>query len=75
MMKYFCDRCKKDIGDLKVYEQVSLKIEDLKRYATEEDGIEYHKTLCPECAVDIMNIVDFECTKYELKTSVKNIGG
>ena len=71
MNKTFCDRCKKDISHLKIYEAISLDIKDLKEYAmTNEKGVEYHKTLCPECANDIMNIVDIECDRYELRTSV-----
>lgn len=71
MDKTFCDRCKKDIGSLKAYEVPSLKIRDMKEYATEEKGMDYNKTLCPGCAIDIMNIIDIECDKYELKTEVK----
>ena len=68
MNKIFCDRCKKDLGNLKVYEVPSLEIKDMKEDATEEKGIDYNKTLCPSCAIDIMNIIDIECDKYELKT-------
>ena len=72
MNKTFCDRCKKDISHLKSYGVISLDIKDLKEYALDnEKGIEYHKTICPECATDIMNIVDFECDRYNLKTYVE----
>ena len=40
MHKTYCDRCKKDLGNLKCYELVNLTIEDLKEYATNnEKGI------------------------------------
>lgn len=72
MNKTFCDRCKKDISNLKVYEMVSLGIKDLKQYAlNDEKGIKYNKTICPECAIDLMNIIDIECDEYILKTCVE----
>ena len=72
MFKSFCDRCKKEMGYLKSYEIVHLKIEDSKEYAlNDEKGIEYNKILCPDCATDIMNIIDFECDGYKLKIGVE----
>ena len=72
MNKVYCDRCKKDIGNLKSYELVNLQINDLKEYATNnEKGIDYHKTLCPECSIDLMNIIDIECDRYKLITKVE----
>ena len=72
MNKVYCDRCKKDIGHLKGYELVNLQINDLKEYATNnERSIDYHKTLCPECAIDLMNIIDIECDRYKLITKVE----
>lgn len=72
MNKVYCDRCKKDIGNLKTYELVNLQINDLKEYATNnEKGIDYHKTLCPECSTDLMNIIDIECDRYKLITKVE----
>lgn len=73
MFKTFCDRCKKDISFLKTYEMVNLKIEDMKEYATDKKGISYSKTLCPGCAIDFMNILDFECDRFELKTEAKKV--
>ena len=75
MNKVYCDRCKKDIGNLKSYELVNLQINDLKEYATNnEKGIDYHKTLCPECSIDLMNIIDIECDRYKLITKVEEEG-
>ena len=74
MFKTFCDRCKKDISSLKVYETVSLKMEDQVAYATEKEGISYSKTLCPDCATDFMNILDFECNRFELKVQAREVG-
>ena len=72
MNKVYCDRCKKDIGTLKTYELVNLQINDLKEYATNDDkGINYHKTICPECVIDLMNIIDIECDRYKLITKVE----
>ena len=72
MNKIYCDRCKKDIGNLKTYELINLQINDLKEYATNnEKGIDYHKTLCPECSIDLMNIIDIECDRYKLITKVE----
>lgn len=72
MNKVYCDKCKKDIGNLKSYELVNLQVNDLKAYATNnEKGIDYHKTLCQECAIDLMNIIDFECDRYKLITKVE----
>ena len=72
MYKVYCDRCKRDLGNLKSYEVVNLQINDLKEYATnDEKGIYYHKTICPECAVDLMNIIDIECDRYKLTTKVE----
>ena len=72
MNKVYCDRCKKDVGNLKTCELVNLQINDLKEYATNnEKGIDYHKTLCPECTIDIMNIIDIECDRYKLITKVE----
>ena len=72
MNKVYCDRCKKDLGNLKHYELVNLKIEDLKEYAlNDEKGIQYSKTLCPSCSIDIINIIDSECDRYKLITKVE----
>ena len=72
MNKVYCDRCKKDMGYLKNYELVDLQIKDLKEYAlNNEKGINYNKTICPECAIDLMNIIDIECDKYKLITKVE----
>lgn len=72
MNKVYCDRCKKDIGKLKSYELVNLQINDLKEYATNnEKGIDYRRTLCPECSIDLMNIIDIECDRYKLITKVE----
>lgn len=72
MNKVYCDRCKKDIGKLKSYELVNLQINDLKEYATNnEKGIDYRRTLCPECVIDLMNIIDIECDRYKLITKVE----
>ena len=72
MNKTFCDRCKKDISNYKVYEVVRLTIEDQKQYAVnDEKGIEYHKYFCQECAIDFMNMIDIECDRYNLKTFVE----
>lgn len=72
MNKVYCDRCKKDMGYLKTYELVDLQIKDLKEYAlNNEKGINYNKTICPECAIDLMNIIDIECDKYKLITKVE----
>ena len=72
MNKVYCDRCKKDIGNLKTYELVNLQINDLKEYATNnEKSIDYRRTLCPECAIDLMNIIDIECDRYKLITKVE----
>ena len=72
MNKVYCDRCKKDMGYLKTYELVDLQIKDLKEYAlNNEQGINYNKTICPECAVDLMNIIDIECDRYKLITKVE----
>lgn len=74
MNKTFCDRCKKDISHLKIYELVSLEIKDMKEYAlNDEKGTEYHKSICPECAIDFMNIIDIECDRYNLKTHVEEV--
>ena len=60
------------MGYLKTYELVNLQINDLKEYDTNnEKGIDYRKTLCPECAIDIMNIIDIECDGYKLITKVE----
>lgn len=72
MNKVYCDRCKKDIGNLKSYELVNLQINDLKEYAlSNAKNIDYHKTICPDCATDIMNIIDIECDRYKLITKVE----
>ena len=72
MNKVYCDRCKKDMGYLKTYELANLQINDLKEYATNNDkGIDYRKTLCPECVIDLMNIIDIECDRYKLITKVE----
>ena len=72
MKKIYCDRCKIDMGYLKTYELVNLQINDLKEYATnDEKGIDYHKIICPECAVDLMNVIDIECDRYKLITKVE----
>lgn len=72
MNKVYCDRCKRDLGILKTYELVNLQMNDLKEYATTNDrGIDYHKTICPDCAIDIMNIIDIECDRYKLITKVE----
>ena len=73
MNKTFCDRCKRDISYLKAYEAVSLKIEDMVAYATEKEGLSYSKLLCPECATDFMNFIDYECDRYNLKTHVEEV--
>lgn len=71
MNKVFCDRCKKDLSSLKIYELVQLKIEDMKMYATNDDnGIQFSKCLCQECATDFIKIFKNECEKYKLKTEV-----
>ena len=72
MNKVYCDRCKKDLGNLKTYELVDLQINDLKEHAiNNEKGLEYHKTICPNCAIDLMNIIDIECDRYKLITKVE----
>lgn len=72
MNKIYCDRCKKDLGNLKSYELVNLKINDLKEYVTNmEESIDYNKVLCPSCAIDLMNIIDIECDRYKLITKVE----
>ena len=72
MNKVYCDRCKKDLGNLRSYELVNLQISDLKEYAlNNEKGINYNKVICPECAVDLMNIIDIECDRYKLITKVE----
>ena len=72
MNKVYCDRCKKDMGYLKTYELVNLKINDLKEYAlNNEQGINHNKTICPECAIDLMNIIDIECDRYKLIMKVE----
>ena len=72
MNKIYCDRCKKDLGNLKSYEVVNLQINDLKEYVTNmEEGIDYNKVLCPSCAIDLMNIIDIECDRYKLITKVE----
>lgn len=72
MKKVYCDRCKKDIGKLKSYELINLQINDLKEYDTNDDkGINYHKTICPKCAIDLMNIINIECDRYKLITKVE----
>ena len=71
MQKTYCDRCKKDLEALKNYEIVYLQISDLKEYAINNQiGIDYSKTLCPKCAKDIINIIDKECSGYQLITKV-----
>lgn len=64
MHKEFCDRCKKDISNLKTYETSWVSVYSM------ENEISCRKTLCSSCAIDIMNIIDIECDKYELKTEV-----
>ena len=72
MNKVYCDRCKRELGNLKTYEVVNLQINDLKEYATnDEKSLEYHKTICLDCAIDIMNIIDIECDRYKLITKVE----
>ena len=72
MNKVYCDRCKKDLGKLKSYELIDLRIRDFKTYDTNnEKSINYHKTICPGCAIDLMNIIDIECDRYKLITKVE----
>lgn len=72
MRKTYCDRCKKDLSNLKCYELVNLKINDLKEYAKDtEKGIDYNKVFCQSCAIDLMNIIDIECDRYKLITKVE----
>lgn len=72
MNKTYCDRCKKDLDNLKSFELVNLKINDLKEYAKDnEKGINYSKVFCPSCAIDLMNIIDIECNRYKLITKVE----
>lgn len=63
---------KKDLSNLKCYELVNLKINDLKEYAKDtEKGIDYNKVFCQSCATDLMNIIDIECDRYKLITKVE----
>lgn len=72
MRKTYCDRCKKDLSNLKWSELVNLKINDLKEYAKDnEKCIDYNKVLCQSCATDLMNIIDIECDRYKLITKVE----
>lgn len=73
MEKILCDRCKKDITHIGRLKQIELLIKNdwFKSAGFKNDGFEYHKTLCRECANDIMNFIDYECDRYKLKTFVE----
>ncbi len=61
MLKKLCDRCKKEI------ERSEGEV-DFDSYFY---NIIYRKIFCNKCAIDIMNVIDYECDRYKLKINVE----
>lgn len=67
MERCFCDRCKKSLDEIPVKNNRYLEI---RKPSTLSYDYEMRKTLCEECANDIMNIIDYECDRYKLESVV-----
>lgn len=66
MRKRFCDRCKEE---LKNEEDNYIKIVE-DNYKEEKCEVVINKELCKSCMEDLVNMVNFECNRYTLKTEV-----
>lgn len=64
MTKHFCDRCKKEI-DEKIERKINIS--ESKPFCIIENYID--RNLCEECMNDFINMINYECDRYVLKST------
>lgn len=64
MKKEYCDRCKEEIGIWPI-NKIECKREEMA--ITKEL---FEKKVCEKCMNDLINIMDYECSRYKLVTKI-----
>lgn len=66
MKKRFCDRCKKELIDENIC-NIKISGNCVNGYFSKTI---LDKEICEECAIDMTNIIDYECDRYVFRPTV-----
>lgn len=67
MMLRICDRCKREIKETDGWKR---KINIVEYGGAGIANYVYEKEICKDCAIDIMNILDFEFNQFKYESKV-----